>query len=161
MENGPSARKAGTMSTTPRKRKYGNIDANIINDARTQNRRRADNVRERQITVFVLIKRPCRLNIPHLAMNLARSQENTIQQLAIDMLPQLVGRKCASWIAQHCAHTTKLLRSRNYVSPRTAFYCDWLKFLDDAAARQFVQTWPRYDMQLQLRKVRAEHAERA
>jgi hypothetical protein len=94
-------------------------------------------------------------------MNLARSQENSIQQLAIDMLPQLVGSKCASWIAQHCAHTTKLLRSRNYVSPRTAFYCDWLNFLDEAAAGRFVQTWPRYDLQLQLRKVRAEHAERA
>ena len=94
-------------------------------------------------------------------MNLARSQENSIQQLAIDMLPQLVGRKCASWIAQHCANTTQLLRSRNYVLPRTAFYCDGLKFLDEAAARQFVQTWPRYDLQLQLHKVRAEYADRA
>jgi hypothetical protein len=115
---------------------------------------------ERLIAVFVLINRPCRLNIPHLAMNLARSQENTIQQLAINMLPQLVGRKCASWIAQYCARTTKLLRSRNYVPPRTAFYCDWLKFSDEAAARQFVETWPRYDLKLQLRNVRAEHAER-
>jgi hypothetical protein len=40
------------------------------------------------------------------------------------------------------------------------FYCDWLKFLDEAAASQFLQTWPRYDLPLQLRKVRAEHAER-
>jgi hypothetical protein len=121
----------------------------------------ADNFRERQIAVFVLINRPCRLNIPHLAMTLARSQENRIQLFAIDMLPQLLGRKCALWIAQHGAHTTKLLRSRNYVPPRTAFYCDWLKFSDEAAARQFVQTWPRYDLPLQLRKVRADYAERA
>jgi hypothetical protein len=120
----------------------------------------ADNFRERQIAVFVLINRPCRLNIPHLAMNLACSRENSMQQLAIDMLPQLLGRKCALWIAQHCAHTTKLLRSRNYVPPRTAFYCDWLQFSDEAAAGQFLQTWPRYDLPLQLRKVRAEHAER-
>jgi hypothetical protein len=98
---------------------------------------------------------------PHLAMNLARSQENNIQQLAIDMLPQLVGRKCALWIAQHCAAPAQLLRSRNYVPPRTAFYCDWLKFSDEAAAGQFLQTWPRYDLQLQLRKVRAEYADRA
>jgi hypothetical protein len=112
----------------------------------------ADNFRERQIAVFVLINRPCRLNIPHLAMNLARSQENRIQPLAIDMLPQLLGRKCALWIAQHSAHTTKLLRSRNYVPPRTAFYCDWLKFLDEAAASQFLQTWPRYDLPLQCAK---------
>jgi hypothetical protein len=116
---------------------------------------------ERLIAVFVLINRPCRLNIPHLAMNLARSQENSLQQLATDMLPKLVGRKCASWIAQHCANTTKLLRSRNYVPPRTAFYCDWLKFSDEATARQFVQAWPRYDLQLQLRKVCAECDKRA
>jgi hypothetical protein len=90
-------------------------------------------------------------------MNLARSQQNSIQQLAVDMLPQLVGRKCALWIAQHCANTTQVLRSRNYVPPRTAFYCDWLKFSDEAAAGQFLQTWPRYDLQLQLRKVRAEY----
>ena len=94
-------------------------------------------------------------------MNLARSKENSIQQLAIDMLPQLVGRKCALWIAQHCANTTQLLRSRNYVLPRTAFYCDWLKFSDGDIARQYLQTWPRHDLQLQLRKVRAEHGERA
>ena len=94
-------------------------------------------------------------------MNLARSKENSIQQLAIDMLPQLVGRKCALWIAQHCANTTQLLRSRNYVPPRTAFYCDWLKFSDGDIARQYLQTWPRHDLQLQLRKVRAEHGERA
>lgn len=94
-------------------------------------------------------------------MNLARSRENSIQQLAIDMLPQLVGRKCPLWIAQHGANTTQLLRSRNYVPPRTAFYCDWLKFSDEDIARQFLQTWPRYDLQLQLRKVRAEHGERA
>jgi len=112
------------------------------------------------IAVFVLINRPCRLNIPHLALNLARSKENRIEQLAMDMLPKLVGRKCALWIAQHCANTTQLLRSRNYVPPKTAFYCDWLKFLDEAAARQFVHTWPRYDPPQQLRKVRAEHAER-
>jgi hypothetical protein len=93
-------------------------------------------------------------------MTLARSQENSMQQLAIDMLPQLLGRKCALWIAQHCAHTTKLLRSRNYVPPRTAFYCAWLQFLDEAAAGQFLQTWPRYDLPLQLRKVRADHRER-
>ena len=84
-------------------------------------------------------------------MNLAGSQENSIQQLAIDMLPKLVGRKCALWIAQHCAASMQLLRSRNYVPPRTAIYCDWLKFVEEAAARQFVQTWPRYDLQLQLR----------
>jgi len=119
------------------------------------------NVRERQIAIFVLINRPCRLNIPHLAMNLACSQENSIQQLPIDMLQQLLGRKCASWIGLHYPNTTQLLRSRNYVPPRTAFYCDWLKFSDEAAADQFVQTWPRYDLQRQLRKVRAEHAERA
>jgi hypothetical protein len=113
------------------------------------------------IAVFVLINRPCRLNIPHLALNLARSKENRIEQLAMDMLPKLVGRKCALWIAQHCANTTQLLRSRNYVPPKTAFYCDWLKFLDEATAGQFVQTWPRYDLQLQLRKVRAEYGERA
>ena len=94
-------------------------------------------------------------------MNLARSKENSIQQLAIDMLPQLVGRKCPLWIAQHGANTTQLLRSRNYVSPRTAFYCDWVKFSDEDIAQQFLQTWPRYDQQLQLRKVRAEHGERA
>jgi hypothetical protein len=45
------------------------------------------------------------LNIPHLAMNLARSQENSIQQLAIAMLPQLVGRKCALWIARSTVPT--------------------------------------------------------
>jgi hypothetical protein len=73
-------------------------------------------------------------------MNLARSKENSIQQLAIDVLPQLVGRKCALWIAQHCANTTQLLRSRNYVLPRTAFYCDWLKFSDGDIARQYLQT---------------------
>ena len=122
MENRPSARKAGTVSTTPRKRLLadGNVDASVVNDARTQDRLRADYFRERLIAVFILINRPCRLNIPHLAMNLARSQENSIQQLAIAMLPQLVGRKCALWIAQHCANTTQLLRSRNYVPPRTA-----------------------------------------
>ena len=98
------------------------------------------------IAVFVLINRPCRLNIPHLALNLARSKENRIEQLAMDMLPKLVGRKCALWIAQHCANTTQLLRSRNYVPP--------------TAAGQFVHTWPRYDLPQQLRKVRAEHAER-
>jgi hypothetical protein len=59
--------------------------------------------------------------------------------------------------AQHCANTTQLLRSRNYVPPRTAFYCDWLKFSDETVAGQFLQTWPRYDLQLQLRKVRAEY----
>ncbi|MGC1589647.1 MAG: hypothetical protein WA770_05970 [Pseudolabrys sp.] len=58
---------------------------------------------ERVIAFFILINRPCRLNIPHLAMNLARSQENSIQQLAIAMLPQLVGRKCASCAAL-CQH---------------------------------------------------------
>ena len=60
-----------------------------------------------------------------------------------------------------CANTTKLLRSRNYVLPRTAFYCDWLKFSDEATARQFMQAWLRHDLQLQLRKVRAECDERA
>ena len=94
-------------------------------------------------------------------MNLARSQENRIQQLPIETLQQLLGRKCASWIELHYPNTTQLLRSRNYVPPRTAFYCDWLKFSDEAAALQFVQTWPRYDLKLQLHKVRAEHAERA
>jgi hypothetical protein len=33
--------------------------------------------------------------------------------------------------------------------------------VEEAAARQSVQTWPRYDLQLQLHKVRAEHAQRA
>ena len=92
-------------------------------------------------------------------MNLARSKENSIQQLAIDMLPQLVGRKCALWIAQHCANTTQLLRSRNYVLPRTAFYCDWLKFSDGDIARQFLQAWPRYDLDRRLSQVRSEHDE--
>src|SRR5262245_32996474 len=94
-------------------------------------------------------------------MNLARSQENSIQQLPIEMLQQLLGRKCASWIELHYPDTPLLLRDRNNVPPRTAFYCDWLKFSDEAAADQFVQTWPRYDLQRQLRKVHAEYAERA
>lgn len=33
--------------------------------------------------------------------------------------------------------------------------------MDEAAAWQFVQTWPRYDLQLKLRNVRAQHSERA
>ncbi|MGA7085023.1 MAG: hypothetical protein WB005_17850, partial [Pseudolabrys sp.] len=84
----------------------------LLTTPERQDRLPADNIMERVIAVFILINRPCRLNIPHLAMNLARSQENSIQQLAIAMLPQLVGRKCALWIAQHCANTPQLLRSR-------------------------------------------------
>jgi len=48
------------VSTTPRKRLLadGNIDASVVNDARTQDRLRADNVMERLIAVFILINRP-------------------------------------------------------------------------------------------------------
>jgi hypothetical protein len=79
----------------------------------------------------------------------------------MDLLPKLVDRKCALWIAQHCANTTQLLRSRNYVPPKTAFYCDWLKFWMRQRPANFVHTWPRYDLPQQLRKVRAEYGERA
>ncbi len=94
-------------------------------------------------------------------MNSARSRENNIQLLPADLLPEFVGHKCALWIARHCADKVQLLRSRNYLPPKTAFYCDWLKFLDEEMARQFLQAWPRYDLLMQLNKVRAQHVELA
>jgi hypothetical protein len=63
------------------------------------------------------------------------------------------------WIEQYCAKTAQLVRSINYLPPKTAFYCDWLIFSVADIARQFLQAWPRYDLDRRLSQVRSEHDE--
>ena len=63
------------------------------------------------------------------------TRENFAASLGIDgELVKVAGRRCAAWLkAKNDQENIRLVETRNYVPPQTAFYPHWLLFEKEAA----------------------------
>ena len=73
---------------------------------------------------LVLLGTPRDLHIPYFAMGAPRARENSATRLGIDgELTKIAGRRCAAWLkAKNDQENIRLVETRNYIPPKTAFY---------------------------------------
>ena len=105
--------------------------------------------------VFVLVEGPEYLNIPYFQMPLPSSREDQYTPLNLTELQKLVGRRCAAWVHEHCS-TIRLVRTRNYLPPKTSVHAHWLAFEAPAMAEVFVTAFPQYDLEARVNALNAE-----
>jgi hypothetical protein len=110
---------------------------------------------------LVLLGTPRDLHIPYFAMPVPRSRESYAQRLDIETdLARLVGRCCAAWINARAADAKiELNATRNYMRPQTAFHATWLLFRDEAAASEFLDTYPQHRLDGRMAKLEADRQE--
>jgi hypothetical protein len=98
---------------------------------------------------LVLIGRPKSLHIMAMAMGAASARESWWGYGKIETAQ--LGAQCAQWIlANSKAHVIRLVHTRHYVPRQTAFYADWLLFLEDELASQFLAAFPRFQISNRL-----------
>ncbi len=104
---------------------------------------------------FVLVDGPKYLNIPYFEMPDPTSREDQCTPLDLMQLPKLVGRRCAAWVTE-CCSTVRLVRTRNYLPPKTSVHAHWLAFEARSIAEEFVVAFPRYDLEARVNALNAE-----
>jgi hypothetical protein len=94
------------------------------------------------------------------AMGVPSSLEDRAVDIDIEVgLDQnrIVGRRCLDWIRAHRGDNgIGLVATRNYIRPQTALYVNWLLFRDEPLATEFLDTFPRYQFEKRIEKLRRE-----
>jgi hypothetical protein len=112
------------------------------------------------MAMLIILDRPDARHIPWFAMGVPLALEDRAVDIDIEAgLDQnrLVGRRCADWIRGHRGdNTIGFVATRNYVKPQTALYVNWLQFRDDALATEFLDAFPRYQIEKRIESLRHE-----
>jgi hypothetical protein len=112
------------------------------------------------MATLIILDRPTDLHIPYFAMGHPFSYHNGAVPLDIDTdlnEKQLVGRRCADWIrAYRGEDEIRLTSTRNYIEPRTALYVNWLLFREECLGNEFLNAFPRYQIERRIESLRRE-----
>ena len=112
------------------------------------------------MATLIILDRPDPRHIPYFAMGVPSALEDRAVPLDIEAgLDQnrLVGRRCADWIRAHRGDNgIGLVATRNFVKPQTALYVNWLLFREDTLATQFLDAFPKYQLEKRLDTIRRE-----
>jgi hypothetical protein len=113
---------------------------------------------EVKLSRLVLFDRPRFLNIPYFALGAPNARDNACYERDLgDKFIRLVGTRCGDWVRIHKGEgLIKLVTTRTFIPPKTAFYLNWLVFQDDALAEEFLRCFPKYDFDLGIEKLRGE-----
>jgi hypothetical protein len=112
------------------------------------------------MATLIILDRPDARHIPWFAMGVPSSLEDRAVDIDIEVgLDQnrIVGRRCLDWIRAHRGDNgIGLVATRNYIRPQTALYVNWLLFRDEPLATEFLDTFPRYQFEKRIEKLRRE-----
>jgi hypothetical protein len=107
---------------------------------------------------LILLGTPRELRIPYYARGASRIQESSFTRLDMDReLTKLAGADCAVWVkARHDQEKLRLVETRNCLPLQTAVYAQWLLFENEAEALEFLEAFPRYDLDARISKISEE-----
>jgi hypothetical protein len=110
----------------------------------------------------VHVGRPKTLHIMVLAMTPRNLESRWGYSRIGDNLSRVVGGHASRWIiAKREMNDIRLVGTKNYVPPQTAFYAHWLLFTDPILADEFLQTFPRFNTPNRIEKLGRDRKELA
>ena len=107
------------------------------------------------MTSLVLIGRPKSLHIMAQAMVATSARESRWGYGKMETVR--LGAQCVQWILTRGKEDDiRLVHTRNYVPKQTAFYAEWLLFLEDELASAFLTAFPRFQIPNRLQNLRRD-----
>jgi hypothetical protein len=117
---------------------------------------------EVMMVALLLIGKPEDLHIPYFAMPLPASKESAwyYPQKKCAPLSTLLTGNAYRWIVENQKkHDIRRIGTRNYIPRQTAYYANWLLFLNKNLAEDFSKKFPQYDVTTRIQKVEEQLAE--
>ena len=108
------------------------------------------------MVALILIGKPEDLHIPYFAMPLPASKESSwyYPKKKCAPLSSLLTGNAYRWILENQKkHDIRRIGTRNYIPRQTAYYANWLLFLNKNLAQDFSEKFPQYDESVRVQKV--------
>ena len=88
---------------------------------------------------------PYEANIPYFAMSVEPRDSRATVVSDATTITKTIGKHTYQWLSANAEYRNawRLITTRTFVPPKTALYCHWLFFLNEALEQRFLEQFPR------------------